>query len=76
MVRQEVLVVSLSRMEAPQGHLLGHRWAGVGLGSLQLGQSPSGCPFLVGIGVEDGGAVLATDIRTLAIEFGWVVGHR
>ena len=69
-------MVSLGRMEAPQGQHLGHRWAGVGVGSLQLGQGLSGGTLLVGIGVEDGGAILAAHIRALAVEFGWVVGHR
>lgn len=72
MVRQDVLVVGLGRMEVPQGHHLGHRWAGVGVASLQLAQGPRGGTLLDGIGIEAGGAVLAAPIRALAVEFGWV----
>ena len=40
MVRQDVLVVGLSRLEVPQGHHLGHRWAGVGGGIASAGPRP------------------------------------
>src|SRR5882724_9443619 len=72
-VDEEVLVIGLGREESLQGIDPGRDGAAEDAGAVELGDIGLGDALLPGVGIEDGGTILRSLVRSLAIELGRIM---
>src|SRR5258708_1482618 len=75
-LREEILMIVLGRVELPIRLDLCHDGRVEDARLVELRNIGLGNPGLLRIRRKDGRAILRADIRTLAIELGWVMGDR
>src|SRR5207253_7139346 len=76
MARQEVLVVALGGVEILERNNLGHNRSRENFGFVELIDSgPRGLPLVL-VGIKDRRTILASPVRTLAVQLGGVVCYR
>ena len=75
MAREEVLVVALGGVEILERNNLGHNRSRENFGFVELIDSgPRGLPLVL-VGIKDRRTILASPVRTLAVQLGGIVRH-